>query len=237
MYLWKCWRDTRATFFVFLALILVMGAAGATIVNDVGGWTSRRAVPAAWHETGLLLFIAPSSFVYLSAFLLGAVTLGDEYSKGTLPFLLTRPRQRQSLVWGNWLWGALTLEFLVFLSLALYFASPAPPAYPRGGSGFFAWRLSLLMLLVPLLLYSLTFFLTMLFRSGRYGSGAALLMAVGYLALAMWLSLFFDIQLPYAPGPRARYWSHFPWGEMASWLLTSLALVWISRTIFVRREV
>jgi len=237
MYFWKCWRDTRGAFYVFLILVLLMGIAGLAILSDVGGWTSRRAFPGSWYETARLLIATPLGFVYLAPFILGAVTLGEEYAKGTLPFLLTRPRQRSSLVWMSWLVGATALGILVFLSLAFLFGSPGPPAYPLGEFGFFVWRESLLTFLVPLFFYSLTFFMTMLFKSGHHGSGAALLITVAYLAMATWLSVSFEIRLPYAPGSFARYWNHFPWEEMAGWLTASTALVWMSRVLFERREV
>ncbi len=237
MYLWKCWRDARSPFFLFLGLVVCFGLPATVVLRDLGGWTSARDFPAGWYEAARTLAVAPLGFIYLAAFLLGGATFGEEYTEGTLPFLLTRPRSRSSLVWINWLTGALLLEALVTLALAFYHGNPSPPGYPRGPLDAFDYRRIFLSLLVPLFLFTLTFFFTILLRSPRNGIGAAMLATFGYMAVSQWLSLSYNIRLPYAPEPFVIHLNGFPWGEMTAWLTASLAVVGFSQRVIVLREV
>ncbi len=237
MYIWKCWRDSRGAFLVFLILICVWGLAGTAILANIGGWTSRRATPVIWYEFAHILIATQVVFAFFSAFALGASTLGDDHAKGALPFLLTRPRSRASMCWQSWLVGAVALEILVLIALGWFRFTPGFARFPRHPDSPVYSDRALLMILITLFLYSLTFFFTLLLKNGRYGAGMVLLLVIAYMTVGILLTVSFDFGLPYVPGPRPRAFQGPLWPEISIWLSASFLLATGSQLVFARQEV
>ena len=132
MYLWKCWRDSRARFLSFLVIAIAVGMLSAWI----GVETTRQQVTRtfvrgrgvemirnsdAWMlaVVGLISIAAPLMVVVGATF--GVVGVGDELERGSGSFLLTRPRRRRHFVWTAAALGWLELfAFVCLLSLATF---------------------------------------------------------------------------------------------------------------------
>jgi len=237
MYVWKCWRDTRSTFFLFLGAMGLLAATGAFLLKDVWGWTSSRAYPGAWEESGRMLLTLPAFLVLLTGFILGGYGVGDEFSKGTAGFLLTRPCARRRLLWSNWLVGAVEIALLVLLAAALRYLAPAGVGYPRLPTiTTFEIRRAVLSLLLALMVYSLTFFFTMWLRNGRHGTNLAVVLILAYYVVAIWLLVSFRIQAPFFGDGRFWLGGAMPWGEVTIRLFVILSLVVSSQWLLERAE-
>lgn len=235
MYFWKCWRDYRAAFFVFLSLIGLWSLVGFAILSDVGGWISRREFPEVWYASARGLLIGQVGFVFLAAFALGSSSIGDDFSKGIMPFLLTRPRSRAYLLGVNWAAGAAVLLTLTAVSQVVFRLAMGLAPRTQNPANF-SWRGVAVSILMPFLFYSLTFFFTLAFKSGKNGSGAALLLVIAYMLVAIWFSLMAGIRWPYSPGPGHEWWTDYPVQEAALLLAFSSALLFAANQVFSRQE-
>jgi ABC-type transport system involved in multi-copper enzyme maturation permease subunit len=239
MYFWKCWRDTRTAFLVMAGGGLFMAGLGFLLVFDVGGWTSSRSIPEMWLSTGHILIAVPMFVMPLAGFLLGAYGVGDELGKGSAAFLLSHPRSRRYLMWVNWLVGAGEIVALMLLAVLLRALGPAHPAYPGRRLNVFDLRDIVMTTVLAVAIYSLTFFFTTAFRSGRLGTNVAFATVFSYYGLLAWLALNFQIYLPPLSGPYYHKWSGFPWHvltENTGWLGFVLLLVYASQLLFERAE-
>lgn len=96
MYFWKCWRDTRSFFVVFLiiaAIVMPVAAVvrlGTHLVEDFG--------TTAFQSTFGLILMA-------MAFGLGAIGAIHEFAEKMAHFLFTKPRSRAYFVWTGWAVG------------------------------------------------------------------------------------------------------------------------------------
>jgi ABC-type transport system involved in multi-copper enzyme maturation permease subunit len=96
MYVWKCWRDTRSFFIVFLiiaAIVMPVAAVvcvGTHLVEDFG--------TSAFSTTFGLILTA----VALGLGALGAI---HEFAEKTAHFLFTKPRSRAYFIWVGWAVG------------------------------------------------------------------------------------------------------------------------------------
>ena len=182
MYAWKCWRETRTRFFLFLTLalglplIVAFFAVFAMTNGDVLslsrlGSTELRLLTDEIREQ----VIGMSGMISLGAgVLLGAMSVGNEFEKETIEYLWTRPRNRAFFTWTHWL--ICSLELTVILSVG-----PVLTACLLRGSLEHNWALLLIPALSTLggILYlGLTILTTALRRNG--GSGFAF--AVGTVA-------------------------------------------------------
>src|SRR5580704_15743818 len=100
MYLWKCWRDTRILFFVWIAAAMLF------------------ADPYHWNDRFELYGLATAS-------LMGGVLLSwasyEGFRPDTYPFVFTRPRSRGYFVWMAWLVAGaeLVVGFLIAIAADL----------------------------------------------------------------------------------------------------------------------
>jgi hypothetical protein len=255
MYVWKCWRDTRTRFIFFLILILGISVALTIIVAKPGGFGDfERGGPLpdvahlwSWVTTAVL-----GAFVTLIAVLAGLMlapsSIGEEYREQTLGFLFTRPRRRRYLAWACWSVGACELLAMVAAGVVGTFATLTCL------SGYvYTWRL--LAATMPLFVgavavYSMTYFLTVVTRSGEkgisYGMGI-LLISLFLPMLEATLQRLWRVHAVYLPSVLSFMsagceWAitpirAFPFAKLVFFALLALAFQAIAQIILQRREV
>lgn len=128
MYAWKCWRETRASFF-FLLILALAPAILFTLapgIREQNGWWSfdRREYT---HDPALMMRTISNmilSLVFGSGFLagafLGATSSGSELDAGTIEYLWTRPRSRAYFSWTHW--GICVGEIILIATIPTYLA-------------------------------------------------------------------------------------------------------------------
>lgn len=125
MYRWKAWRDCRSRVAIYSAAALAVGFLwGLDFLADEWNhayWVVEvpKAVLGRWDFRSNLTLGATSTvsiygcyFALLPALILGATSVGREYSAGAMPFLLTRPCRRRSFVFGDWITGTTAIVIL-----------------------------------------------------------------------------------------------------------------------------
>ena len=244
MYFWKCWRDTRVPFVISLTM-LVFAAGVATCSNSLlfsreTGWSLVRADSperAAWvwrHALRSLGAVGVAA-APLVGLVLGAIGVGDEFKPGSLDFLLTRPRPRRYFVWAGWAVGAGELLLISFAAVVFAFALLLYLTGTVHNWGIFA--LVPTMFAVAAVMYGLTYFLTVLLRSGRNGQALSLGVLVAYVLFCWWRidppgwwGLFFS-------SAKLQPVESFPTLQLASWSLLALAFLLAAQFVFDRADV
>jgi ABC-type transport system involved in multi-copper enzyme maturation permease subunit len=195
MYFWKCWRDTRSFFVVFLiiaAIVMPVAAIvclGTHLVEDFG--------TSAFSATFGLILMAV-------ALGLGAIGAVHEFTEKTAHFLFTKPRSRAYFVWVAWAVGfaeLLAIATVNFLAgwVTLSHFTKNPSHSPIFGS------MTAHTLLDPLFFclwaYCLTYSLTVLLRNGLKGLGASMGILFGLPLFAVAIRWRWHIKLPFPPEP------------------------------------
>jgi ABC-type transport system involved in multi-copper enzyme maturation permease subunit len=164
MYYWKCWRETRVSFYIFLFLGVVLAAVPWKITEyTVGDMGQARSFALGW----LILLLASSGVASLAGMSFGATGIGEEFSHKTAVFLLTKPRSIGYFVWTAW-----TANAVQFLTLT--------GAMVLVGATLLSWRchvpltgrflLSFLpTVIMASLLFGVTYLLGVAFKNGRNG--------------------------------------------------------------------
>lgn len=256
MYLWKCWRDTRLTFFIYLTIC----AAAALLWLVGGGFQSRAmAMNVSPIETLWLLFVIGAAvfgaiFAGAIGITLGSRNIGSDLATGSAQFLLTRPRSRKYFVWAGW--GVGIVEILALLGITALVAIAA--LYLQGGQ---VWRnfptsigavplnhssvtpsdlprLLFAVVRVPLLIasivlttvvmYGLTYLLTVLTRSGQRAIAYTFAVVLAYSIIGSVLARWIGVSLPtlifYLADPQAREsWHLSPMLQLALWSICAVA--------------
>jgi hypothetical protein len=192
MYLWKCWRDTREVLAVSLLLVgvLFVFVLRWNIVLDPHPPFERIStiLPAF-----LSLQAFPVSFV---AWLMGTFGVGKDLGDRSGSYLFTRPRNRAQFVWCDWAVGmAQLVPILALLNVVLgvllhrIFVAVGDPLHGSviiAGNPvtltFIVWLNFVAVFLLAGLVYSVTYFSTVLMKHAKgiiYGAGVL----VGYLFL------------------------------------------------------
>lgn len=240
MYLWKCWRDTRGTFFTLLAAVLAVGAFGGYVALDPFGWIAAKPLESrvVWQGSTGALVATLIGLVPFAGFFLGALGVGLEFEKRTADFLLTRPRSRRYFLWTSWGLGAAQMIALVLLSLAGIWLTRFASS-PKLSARVFA-----AMCVVALIIYSVTYLMTTLARNSRHGTSLGVAVFIGYSGLYVWVRLWYDteIPLPWIPweltfGSFRGAGALFPITAMIGWLIVCLALTLAAQLVFERAEV
>jgi len=182
-----------------------------------------------------------SIIALFAALSLAVQSIGQEFKEQTLGFLLTRPRRRRYWVWTCWLAGACELFGVIFLAVVGTFVALSFL------SGYvYTWRLlatTLSLFVGAAAVYSLTFFLTVLARSGEQGVSYGL----GILVIDLLLPIaghFWHVQLSsvgsfilagceWATSPTLA----FPLGKLAIYMVVALAFPLAALLILERAEV
>jgi len=238
MYFWKCWRDTRATFFSFLGAILAVGAFGAYVALDPFGWVAAKPLDSRilWQVSSRALLGVLLEMVPVAGLFLGALGMGMEFEKGTADFLLTRPRARGYFLWAGWGVGAAQMAALVLASHVVQLTGSDPYRYDSLWG--FARSLAALGTLA-LLFYSMTYLMTTLAGNSRHGIALTLGVFTGYEGLWAWLRFWYDINIPFffdlwqAASPTSTS-SLLP--LVAGWLAVCLAMMLAAQFSFERAE-
>jgi len=254
MYAWKCWRDTRRIFLIYLALLLVIGTACLTTM-----FFAMRSQPAvASPEKLWTMGVGVPTFVgYLCAvvmaFAIGSHNVGADIGKGSADFLLTRPRTRRYFVWTGWAVGLAEVLLLVVVSAAVTLTVftivigpvwrrlPSPMHVMVEGHVLEVPALFVPVVLTAVVLYGLTYFLTVVFRSGQRGVLASLATVFAYFFVSAMLRSLAGVALPgikiFAGDGQQMLPLHALGVPITGWLLVALAFPVASQFVLNRYQV
>ena len=228
MYFWKCWRDTRSFFIVFLiiaAIVMPVAAVvclGTHLVADFG--------TSAFSATFGLILMAV-------ALGLGAIGAIHEFAEKTAHFLFTKPRSRAYFVWVGWFVGfaeLLTIAAVNFLAgwvtLSRYTKNPSHSAI----FGSMTPHTLLDPLIFCLWAYCLTYSLTVLLRNGLKGLGASMGILFGFPLFAAAIRWRSHIVLPLPPEPIGSLSAAI---SSIIWILIAMLFVLAAQLVVERAEV
>lgn len=248
MYYWRLWRETRVRFFALLILGLVTSWPVSVIVTPglvAAGYEVGQAPPAQlasrlWGQGLEVLGIVAGLAVYLVGLLAGCGGIGEEVERGSITFLLTRPRSRGYFVWSFWLTGSLQV---IAFTLTAMLSSYAVLLYDIRRPG--PWNFLLLapaLTITGLLGIGLVYLFTTASRRTKNVVGGAVAFTGLYFILNLvTLVLYKFHRIGFRlPTPLALY--HLNWnaalaGTMLGWLAVAVALVGVSHWIAARLEV
>jgi ABC-type transport system involved in multi-copper enzyme maturation permease subunit len=228
MYFWKCWRDTRSFFIVFLIIAAAVMPVAAVVCVGTG----------LVENFGAEAFRSTFGLIALSAALaLGALCASEEFAEKTTQFLFTKPRSRAYFVWAAWSvgcaqWMAIVLVNLLagWVTLSRYNRNPfhlavfGPITKQQIGD----------VLIHGLYIYCLTYSLTTVLRSGLKGLGASMAIVFGIPFFAIAIRWRWKI---YMPIPPLRIGSLPMVISNIIWILVALLFVFAAQRVVERSEV
>jgi len=246
MYLWKCWRDSRRhVIFSLITLSALCITLAALIVKyfEAGRWrhASPAAVSGAW-STSMFILATVAVFMMAWGLILGSAGIGEEFKERTADFLLVRPRPRRYWVWVGWLTGVAELTALALVAVLVTFATLTLLT-----GSVHSWRL--LATVLPLALggavvYGLTYFMTLVARSGRQGVSYAIGLVFLDLILPAAVYYYWTIKFPSVLGfmietcEWATSASHaFPASALALWAAIGLVFPISTQCLLDRAEI
>jgi hypothetical protein len=109
MYFWKCWRDTRSFFIVFLIIAAIVMPVAAVVC--VGTGLLENFGSEAFRSTFEIITL-------FAALALGALGASEQFAGSTVHFLFTKPRSRAYFVWTGWVVGCAQLLAIDIVNLA-----------------------------------------------------------------------------------------------------------------------
>jgi ABC-type transport system involved in multi-copper enzyme maturation permease subunit len=248
MYLWKCWRDSRTRFIGSVIALPVLFAFVTFIAVKLGDPDAMRkgAAPSvirAWSTTTEVVFASCASiFTLIWGLMLGAASLGEEFKERTADFLLVRPRRRRYWAWMGWLAGIFELSVMVILTVAATFGTLV---YLTGHVQTW-WPLATILPLAlgGALAYGLTYFMTLVARSGRRGLNYGIGILFIHLLLPIPVSYYCHVNIPSVWGfmTAACNWftaasGAFPIGALLFWTVIALAFPFATQLFLERAEV
>ncbi|MHB8525622.1 MAG: hypothetical protein ACYDD2_05620 [Candidatus Acidiferrales bacterium] len=241
MYFWKCWRDTRVSFYVFL-LIDVTSAAFLCAHASQVDLPPKEVFAGAW----VILVLASSALLSLSGISFGATGIGEEFAHKTASFLLTKPRSIRYFVWTAWTANA--AQFLILTGSMML-----------AGAAVLSWRYhvqltgrSLLAflpgLVMTFLMFGITYLLGVLHKNGRTGFLSTLGVVIAFPMIYLTVEHYWHIHLPsptdmypigivelFSHPELASTLPHF-W-PLVGWSLVALACPFIAQLVLERTEV
>lgn len=177
----------------------------------------------------------------LTGLILGAVGVGDECGRGTVSFLLTRPRRRSRFVWTGF--GVAVLEIAILLGSA-QFAAFGTISYLSGT--IYNWRFAagvLLFLTATIVICAQTYAMSVVLRSARDGLNFSLALFVLELFVPEIVRYFYRINVPsildlitddrWISGEPV----HFPLIRLLGWMAVAAVFLLIAQWSFARVEV
>jgi len=228
MYLWKCWHDTRS-FFIFF---LVIAAASTPITAAVGVGTSLM---EGFGTTVLLPTLI--TMLFIVALGLGAIGAIQEFTDKTAHFLFTKPRSRAYFVWAGWAVGSIELLIIALVNLSAGWLTLVHYSKrPFGTVLFNALKKHDIadIVIYTLLIYSLTYSLTVVLRNGLKGLGASLGSLAILQCFAIAMRLRWNVNVPIPPQPIG---SLPPAISNIIWILAALLFVFSAQLIVERVEI
>jgi len=189
MYLWKCWRDTRAFFLAFLIVAvaampaIALGCRGTTVMRENG-------ITAVISTFGLFMMVIPLG--------LGTIGATHEFAEQATHFLFTKPRSRQYFLWVGCLVGGIEVLIIAVVNLLVGWATMACYGKPFETALFAPaeTRSWVELLLLGLFVYALTYSLTAILRNGLKGLGGSMGILTGISAFAVLMRVRWNIQVP-----------------------------------------
>jgi hypothetical protein len=233
MYLWKCWRDTRWFFVVFLAI--------AGLPMPMAAFASRFA--AVIREAGPMAFKNTFAMVATAvAYSLATICAIQEFTDKTAHFLFTKPRSRAYFVWMSWLVGF--AELLIVAAVNLFvgwrvLAHYGVRAFSDAGPQIQNWNLVspekfIASAVYACFAYTLTFALAAILRSGLKGLGGSLGLLSGMIGVSVLLQTRWKIHLPLPPQQIA----HLPLAlSECAWIALALLFVLAAQLVTERAEI
>jgi len=242
MYFWKCWRETRVSFYVFLLIAVTLAVLPWKIMDyAMGDLGAGQFFALAW----MMLVFASSALLSVAGMSLGSTGISEEFAHKTAGFLLTKPRSIRFFVWTAW--AANALQFLALTGTMVLM-----------GASILSWRCHvpftgrLLLTFVPglimtLLMFGMTYLLGVLHRNGRNGFISCLGVVIVFPIILKSLEYFWHVHLP-SPGDMypvemsemilhpeliatlPRLW------PLVGWLLVALACPFIAQLVLERTE-
>ncbi|MFZ0211221.1 MAG: hypothetical protein WAL55_00790 [Candidatus Acidiferrales bacterium] len=227
MYVWKCWRDTRWFFFVFLGI--------AALPMPMAALTSRGTVIV---DAGSLAF--QSTFVTIvtaAAYALATLCAIQEFTDKTAHFLFTKPRSRAYFVWISWLVGSAELLGVAGVNLLVgwwVLAHYGVSAFTRAAAHGVSPRTFVEAIVYASFAYAFTFALTVMLRNGLKGLGASLGIMAGMVGVAAGLQMRWKIDLPLPP----QQIGHLPIAlSECLWVILTLLFVCAAQVVVERAEI
>jgi ABC-type transport system involved in multi-copper enzyme maturation permease subunit len=210
MYAWKCWRDTRGAFLTYLALLAVIAGTGSIASVFFRGRVKHGDVSLEemWATCIGLAFATAYLCSIVMALSIGSQNVGLDISRGSADFLLTRPRTRGYFVWTGWIVGLVEVLVLIAISVIAVvglFAVVIGPVWHRLPSPMYTvvqghiLDVPVLVVVVGLnaiVLYGLTYFMTVAFRNSGRGVVATIFVILGHSLLSASLRNYAGISLP-----------------------------------------
>lgn len=192
MYAWKCWRETRVSFYVFLFIAVTLAGFLSKFLNfNMGDELSPKELLAV---TWVILVLASSALFSLAGISFGATGISEEFAHKTASFLLTKPRSIRYFVWTAWATNA--VQFLALtLSMMLVAAAVLSWRYHVQLTG----RLLLAFLpglVMTFLLFGVTYLLGVLHKNGRSGFLSSLGVVIVFPIICWTVKHFWQIHLP-----------------------------------------
>jgi ABC-type transport system involved in multi-copper enzyme maturation permease subunit len=248
MYLWKCWRDSRSHFIASLIALPALCVLFTYMAFRLGDPDAMRkgttpSVIRAWSTTTeIVLGGWASVFTLMWGLILGAAGLGEEFKERSADFLLVRPRRRSYWVWTGWSVGVSELIVMAFLTVVATFGTLT---YLTGHvQSWWPLTTTLPLAVGGAVAYGLTYFTTLVVRSGRQG----LSYGVGILFIDMLLpaamSYYWNVNFPSVLGfmMAACKWltdasGAFPAGSLVLWTAIALAFPFAAQLLLERAEV
>lgn len=242
MYFWKCWRETRIGFYVFLIIAVTLAAFLWKFTDFVASGTPPNQIFAlAW----VTLLFAFGALLSLAGMSFGATGIGEEFAHKTAEFLLTKPRSIRYFVWTGWVANA--IQFLALAgAMILVGASILSWRYHASVTG----RLLLAFLpglILTFLIFGMTYLLSVLQKNGRSGFQSSLGVVILFPIICFTLEHYWQIHLP-SPAdmfPIGMRWMSHPefastlppvW-SMVGWSLAALAFPFVAQLVLERTEV
>lgn len=228
MYLWKCWRDTRWFFVVFLAI--------AALPMPMAAFASRFST--AIRDAGASAFQNTFTMVVTAvAYALATICAIQEFTDKTAHFLFTKPRSRSYFVWASWMVGFAELLGVASVSLLVgwrVLAHYGVSAFTDAPSHDVAPLNFVEAVVCASLAYALTFTLAAILRSGLKGLGASLGLLAGVVWIVEMLQIRWGIDLPLP----AQQIGRLPIAlSECLWLILALLFVCAAQVVVERAEI
>jgi hypothetical protein len=227
MYLWKCWRDTRAFFLVFLIAAAIVMPVAASVCTGTG----------LVEEFGASAFQSTFGLILLAAGLgLGAIGAIHEFGDKTADFLFTKPRSRAFFVWASWAVGGCELLAIALVNLLAGWMTMARYSKNPFHSAVFGSVTAgqiVEAVIMAVYAYCVTYSLTAVLRNGLKGLGASMGIVFGLPFFAIAIRWRWHLNVPIPPmaiGRLSLIVSHIVW------MFVALLFVFAAQMVIERAE-
>lgn len=242
MYFWKCWRETRVSFYVFLLIGVTLSALLWKIMDfAMSELPPQQRFALAW----VILLFASGALFSLAGISFGATGISEEFAHKTAVFLLTKPRSIRYFIWTAW--AANAVQFLTLTgTMVLVGASILSWRYhaPITGRLLLAFEPGLIM---TFLMFGMTYLLGVVHKNGRDGFLSSLGIVIILPIICFTLQHFWQFHLPSPtdmyPVGMSELMSHPelastlpPFWPLVGWSLAALACPFVAELVLEHAE-